>query len=166
MKILIACYSYSGNTLKVAKDLQKELNADLTQIEAVKDKWYLFKVWDSLRGNQVPIKPCIYDLRKYDSLMICCPVWAGRTPAAINEYLSMVKNAKDKNFAVLVTAGSGKNQKATIYIREYLSEQGMNFMGQMLVRADDVKDDGYRENLDLLCKKFQIEDNPEEKSKN
>jgi len=30
MKILIACYSYSGHTLNVAKALKKEINADFT----------------------------------------------------------------------------------------------------------------------------------------
>jgi menaquinone-dependent protoporphyrinogen IX oxidase len=156
MKILVACYSYSGNTLKVAKDLKNNLNADFTQIETVKDKWYLFKVWDSLRGNHVPIKPCKYDLRNYDSLVICCPVWAGRAPAAINEYLSLLKNAKDKDFALLVTAGSDKKQKTTIYMRDYLYQQGMKFMGQILILADDVKKEVYKEKLDLFTKKFQV----------
>ncbi len=130
------------------------MNSELTQIETVKDRWYLFKVWDSLRGNQVPIKPCVNDLRNYDALIVCCPVWAGRTPAAINEYLSMVKNAKDKNFAVLVTAGGDRNQQATVYIREYLTEQGMQFMGQMRILADDVGKENYKEKIDFFSKKF------------
>ncbi|MCE5214658.1 MAG: flavodoxin [Methanobacterium sp.] len=155
MKILIACYSYSGNTLKVVEELKKLLNADLTEIKTVKDRWYLFKVWDSIRGNQVPIKSCINDLRNYDTLIVCCPIWAGRTPAAINEYLSLIKNAKDSNFAVLVTAGSDKKQKATIYIREYLSGQGMNFLGQILILAEDVKKDNFQDKLDIFMKRFQ-----------
>lgn len=160
MKILIACYSYSGNTLKVAKYLQDQLKGDLTEIKSVKNKWYLFNVWDSLRGNLVPIRPCIYDLRNYDTLIVCCPVWASRTPAAINEYLSMLKNAKDKNFSVLVSAGSSKSQNATIYIREYLSNQGMKFMGQIMVKKGDVKKDNYKKNLDLFIKKFKINNKP------
>ncbi len=157
MKILIACYSYSGNTLKVAQKLKNDLKADLTEIKTIKDRWYLLKVWDSLRGNQVPIKQCTSDLRNYDTLIVCCPVWAGRTPAAVNEYLSLLKNAKDNNFAVLVTAGSDKNQKATIYIREYLSEQGMKFMGQILILAEDVQKDDFSDKLDIFIKRFQKE---------
>ena len=157
MKILIACYSYSGNTLKVAQKLKNDLKADLTEIKTIKDRWYLLKVWDSLRGNQVPIKQCITDLRNYDTLIVCCPVWAGRTPTAVNEYLSLLKNAKDNNFAVLVTAGSDKNQKATIYIREYISEQGMKFMGQILILAEDVKKDDFSDKLDIFIKRFQKE---------
>lgn len=155
MNILIAVNSYTGNTFKVARHLQKEFDADLTEIEPVKDKWYLLKIWDSLRGNQVPIKPCINDLSNYDSLIICSPVWAGRTPAAVNEYLSMVKHAKDKSFGVLVTAGGDRKDKATVYIREYLTEEGMNFLGQIKILQDDVKKEIYREKLDIFIKKFQ-----------
>ncbi|WP_052374396.1 flavodoxin [Methanobacterium sp. SMA-27] len=100
MKTLIACYSYSGHPLKVAKKLQKKINADLTEIKTENDKWYLFKIWDSFRANKVPIKNCTTDLMNYDGLILCCPVWAGRTPAAINQYLYELKNVKDKQFAV------------------------------------------------------------------
>jgi menaquinone-dependent protoporphyrinogen IX oxidase len=156
MKILIACYSYTGNTLKVARHLQKELDAELTEIETVKDKWYLFKIWDALRGNIVPIKPCITDLSNYDAVIICSPVWAGRTPAAVNEYLSLIKHAKDKSFAVLVTAGGNRKENATVYIREYLTKEGMNFLGQIRILADEVKKKSYQDKLDLFSKKFKM----------
>jgi multimeric flavodoxin WrbA len=156
MKILIAVYSYSEKTLKVSNDLQKILKADLTRIETLKDKWYLLKIWDSLRGNQVPIKPCINDVSNYDCLIICSPVWALKTPAAINEYLSMIKHAKDKSFAVLVTAGGDKKENTTVYIREYHTEEGMNFLGQIKILSDEVKKETYKEKLDLFSKKFQI----------
>ncbi len=156
MKILIAVYSYSGNTLKLAKDLEKIFKADLTQIKTLKDKWYLLKIWDSIRGNQVPIKPCINDISNYDCLIICSPVWAGRTPAAINEYLSMVKHAKDKSFAVLVSSGGDRKENTTLYIREYLTEEGMNFLGQIKILSDEVKNNRYQEKLDIFSKKFKF----------
>lgn len=155
MKILIACYSYSNNTFQVAKELQKELNSDFTRIETVKDKWYLFKVWDSLRGNLVPIKPCLKDLRNYDTLIVCCPVWVRRTPAAINEYLSQLKNTKDKKFAVLVTSGGSGSRNVAIHIREYLVKQEMEFMGQMSILNDDIKGNKYQEKMNLFTRKFQ-----------
>jgi menaquinone-dependent protoporphyrinogen IX oxidase len=111
LKTLIACYSYSGNTLKVAKKLQKKINADLTEIKTENDKWYLFKIWDSFRSNTVPIKHCTTDLMNYDGLILCCPVWVGRTPAAINQYLSEIKNVKDKQFGVFVTSGGNRSKK-------------------------------------------------------
>lgn len=155
MKILIACYASTGKTFKISKDLEKKLDADLTKIEPVKDKHHIFQVWDALGGKQVPIKPCINDLSNYDALIVCSSVQAGKTPAAVNEYLSIVKHAKDKNFAVIISIKGDKNQKAALYIREYLSEEGMNFLGQMIVLENDVKKVNYKDNLDFFSRKFK-----------
>jgi flavodoxin len=157
LKTLIACYSYSGHTLKVANALKEKINADLTVLETKSDKWYLFKAWDSLRENKVPLKPCKTDLMDYDSLVLCCPVWVGKVPAAINQYLSELKNLKGKQFGVFVTSGGDRSQKATIQIREYLDNQGMHFLGQMRILSKDVEKDKYGEIFDLFSKKFMPE---------
>lgn len=157
MKTLIACYSYSGHTLKVAEALKKKINADLTQIETVNDKWYIFKAWDSFRENRVPIKPCKTDLIDYDSFILCCPVWVGRVPSAINQYLSELKNLKGKQFGVFVTSGGNKSQKATIKMREYLDSQGMHFLGQMRLLTKDVENENFGEIFDIFSKKFIVQ---------
>ena len=157
MKTLIACYSYSGHTLKIAEELKKDINGDLTLIKTEKDKWYLFKAWDSLRENKVPIKPCETDLMEYDSLVVCCPVWAGKVPAAINQYLSELKNLKGKQFGVFVTSGGDGSQKATMQMREYLDDHGMHFLGQMRILTKDVENEKYGEIFDLFAKKFMVD---------
>jgi len=157
MKTLIACYSYSGHTLKVAEKLQKEINADLTRIETEKDKWYLFKALDAIREKNVAIKPCQTDLMEYESLILCCPVWAGKTPGAINQYLSEIKNIKGKEFGVFVTSKGDRSQKATIKMREYLDNQGMKFLGQMRILAKDVEKENFGEIFNIFAKKFMME---------
>jgi flavodoxin len=159
MKTLIACYSYGGHTLKVAQSIQKEINGDLIQIETEKDKWYLRKVWDSIRENKVPIKPCKTDLMDYDALILCCPVWASRTPPAINQYLLELKNLKGKKFGVFVTSGGDRKQKATIKMREFLDLQGMIFLGQMQLQTKEVEKGNYGEVYDIFTKKFVQDEN-------
>jgi flavodoxin len=154
LKTLIACYSYSGHTLKVAEALKKVINADITRIESVKDKWYLFKLFDAIREKKVPIKPCQTDLMSYQSLILCCPVWGGKTPAAINQYLIEIKNVKNKQFGVFVTSGGNRSQKATIQMREYLDKEGMQFVGQMRIVTENVEKEDYGEIFDFFAKKF------------
>lgn len=154
MKTLIACYSYSGHTLKAAKKLQKEIDADLTLIETENDRWYLFKILDSIREKKTPIKPCQTNLMNYDKLVLCCPVWAGKTPAAINQYMIELTNIKGKEFGVFVTSGGRRSQKATIQIREYLDLHGMNFVGQMRLITKDVETGDYGDIFPLFAKKF------------
>jgi flavodoxin len=152
LKTLIACYSYSGHTLKVAEALKKVINADITQITTVKDKWYLFKLMDAIRKKTVPIRPCQTDLMSYQGLILCCPVWGGKTPAAINQYLVEIKNVKE--FGVFVTSGGNRSQKATIQMREYLDKEGMQFLGQMKILTTDVEKENYGEIFDFFAKKF------------
>ncbi len=154
MKTLIACYSYSGHTLKVAEALKTKIDADLTNIKSEKDDWYPLKLWKALREKKVPIKPCQTDLMNYDGFVLCSPVWGGKTPPAINKYLSELINLKGKHFGVFVTSGGNKSQKATMQMREYLDGQGMQFLGQMRLLAKDVDDEKYGEIFDLFAKKF------------
>jgi flavodoxin len=157
MKTLIACYSYSGHTLKVAKKLQKEIGADLTLIETEKDSWYLFKILNSIIEKKKPIKPCQTDLMNYDNLILCCPVWAGKTPAAINQYMYELKNIKGREFGVFVTSGGSRSQNATVQVREYLDLHGMNFLGQMRLITKDVEADNYGEIFPIFAKKFMVQ---------
>ena len=154
MKTLIACYSYTGHTLKVAKKLQEEIGADLTKIQTEKDRWYLFKILDSMMEKKMQIKPCQTDLMHYDKLILCCPVWAGKTPAAVNQYMFELKNIKGKEFGVFVTSGGSRSQNATKQMREYLDLQGMKFIGQMRLITKDVEEDHYGEIFPLFAKKF------------
>jgi len=157
MKTLIACYSYSGHTLKVAKKLQKEIGADLTLIETEKDSWYLFKILNSIMEKKKPIKPCQTDLMNYDNLILCCPVWAGKTPVAINQYMYELKNIKGREFGVFVTSGGSRSQNATVQVREYLDLHGMKFLGQMRLITKDVEADNYGEIFPIFAKKFMVQ---------
>jgi flavodoxin len=154
MKILIACYSYTGNTLQVAEELQKILDADLTRIDPVKNRFYLLKIWGALREHRTEIKPCQTDIMDYDGLVVCCPVWAGKTPAGLNQYLDELKNSKGRKFGVFVTMKGNGNQKAAQQIRENLTEQGMEFLGQMRVTEADLKSGKYKEMVEFFGKKF------------
>ncbi len=68
----------------------------------------------------------------------------------------MVKHAKDKSFAVLVSSGGDRKENTTLYIREYLTEEGMNFLGQIKILSDEVKNNRYQEKLDIFSKKFKF----------
>jgi len=139
MKTLIACYSYSGNTLTVAQKLQELINADLTHIEPEKDRWYVIKAIHAYLEKKWPIKPCITDISEYDCLIVCSPVWAGRATPGVNQYLEELENVSGKKCAALVTMGGDGSQVATIKIREALEEQGMDFIGKLVIRGKDQK---------------------------
>lgn len=148
LKTLIACYSYSGNTYKVASDLKKKLHADFTRIETQSDTNYLFKSINALLKKKTPIKPCSVDMKNYDTIVICSPVWAGRAPPAINEYISKLKNTGGKKFGVLVTYGSSGNRKTVGQIRSALEKEQMYFIDSMSVRQKEIGRGDYATRID------------------
>jgi len=154
LKTLIACYSFTGNTLKVAQELQEKLNADFTPIEPVKDRWYIFKAIDAYRGKRRPIKPCITDIKDYDLLVVCSPVWSGRTPAGVNQYLDELQNVKGKKFAVLVTMGGNPGQLAPTLIKNNLTDEGMEFVTKIEIKQESVQSGGYVAMLDEFINKL------------
>ena len=54
------------------------------------------KVWSALKEQRAPIKPCTTDIKEYDALVVCCPVWAGKSPAGLNQYLDELENIEGK----------------------------------------------------------------------
>ncbi|MGC9517980.1 MAG: flavodoxin family protein [Methanomicrobiales archaeon] len=154
MKTLIACYSFTGTTLTVAKELQKKIDADLTQIEPVNDRWYVIKAVHAYLEKKVPIKPCETDIANYDCLIVCGPIWAGRAPSGILEYLNEVENTKGKKCASLVTMGGNGNEIASNQIKAALEEKGMEFIGRIKLGGKDLKSGNWKSMLEDFSKLF------------
>ncbi|MEZ0481107.1 flavodoxin family protein [Planococcus sp. SSTMD024] len=57
-----------------------------------------------LRSN---IKPMDFSLEKYENIFLGAPVWAGKTPPAINAYLKKA-SFKDKKVWLFLTKGDEK----------------------------------------------------------
>ncbi len=68
MKTLIACYSYSGNTMVAAQRIHENIDADLTRIDPVKNRCNVIKAVHAFLEKKWPIKECITDLVDYDCL--------------------------------------------------------------------------------------------------
>lgn len=143
MKTLIACYSVTGNTLKVAQDLKARLNADFTRIEAQREANYLMKCASALLKRKTPIKPCATDMKDYDLLIVCSPVWASSMPAAVKEYMAELKNCDGKKYAILITYGGVGANRVESHIKKAMLSKKIAFMGSFFVRAKAVAQGAY-----------------------
>jgi flavodoxin len=139
MKTLIACYSYTGNTMVIAQRISENIDADLTRIQPVKDRWYMIKAIHAYLEKKWPIEDCITDLSEYDCLLLCCPIWAGRVPPGVNQYISQLEDVKGKKLAVMVTMGGDGKEIASEQIKTALELQGMQFIGNLKITGKDQK---------------------------
>lgn len=142
MKKLIAFYSRTGNTRKVATELSKLLKCDCEEIVDAKNRYgiigYLRGGKDAVQKNLTIINTPKKKPGKYDLIILGTPVWGAKMVPAIRTYIEKHKADFDK-MAFFCTMGgsggkktmedmaifSGKRPKATMELltREIIKEE-------------------------------------------
>ena len=125
MKKLIAYFSASGETKKIAYLLKEELEADIFEIEpAIKysdadlnwmDKNSRSSVEMKNKDSRPEIKNTI-DTRDYDVIYIGFPIWWYQAPTIINTFLESI-DTKDKIIVPFATSGGSKMGKTNEYLK-------------------------------------------------
>ncbi|MFA5347518.1 MAG: hypothetical protein WC294_05235, partial [Methanoregula sp.] len=128
MIIRIAYFSWKGHTEKVATALARLLDAELVRIEPLHEFNIAIggmKAWLVMKS---PIKPCKTNLAGFNELIIATPVWSGKVPPYVNEYLSEVSGGEEKPFSVIVEMGGRGSESAIAAVRKQLDKKGMRFV--------------------------------------
>ena len=115
MKTLIAYYSRSGATRKVAEELARVLHADLDEIRSGRSYRGLFGFLrggrDSMRGYLPAIEPTAHAPADYDLVILAAPLWAGKAAPPIRTYLRAHK-ADIKRIGFVLTHNDSSPKQA------------------------------------------------------
>lgn len=111
MKILVAYYSRTGTTKKVAESISKLLKCDCEEILDVKSRagpiGYIKSGKEATLKKLALIKPTKKDPKKYDLVIIGTPVWAFTMSSPIRTYISGNKDFFKKLAFFCTMGGSG-----------------------------------------------------------
>jgi flavodoxin len=109
MRTLIAYYSLTGTTRKLAERAAQELGADVAEIRAPRYRpgvsVYFRGSSDSLRGRLPPIEVTGQPPESYDFVLVMAPVWAGHASPPIRAYLDQ-NRGKFKRAGFVLTCGA------------------------------------------------------------
>ena len=141
MKTLIAYYSRTGTTRKVAEEISKQLNADIEEIIDLKNRkgaiGYIISGKDATLKKLTKIKELKKDPKDYDIVVIGTPVWAFSMAPAVRMYL---KKAKIKKVALFSTFASSKGN---IFSEMKKLLPGTKILGHIGIVASDIKNKTY-----------------------
>lgn len=104
-KSLIVYYSWVGNTEVAAKVIQRLTGFDINRIQEKKNRkagHIAGGAMGAFLGLKSKIKPMDFTLSAYKNIFLGVQVWAGKTPPAVNRYLSNVC-LKDKKVWLFIT---------------------------------------------------------------
>jgi flavodoxin len=138
MRTLIAYYSYSGNTHKVAEVLRGCLAArgevEMARLQGVDENGNFFRqAARAFKRVRARIAPVQEDLSAYDLVCIGTPVWAFGPAPSVNAFLDRCTGVKGKRIVLFCTSGGGGISKTFKYMKECLSAKGCDSFAELSV---------------------------------
>ncbi|MGM9907573.1 flavodoxin [Limosilactobacillus sp.] len=120
-KILIATYSWSGQTAKVAKKLAQLLDgAETYEIAVAADTFDsdMFKTdaiaTDQIKNNRYPaLTTPVPEVSQYDLILVGSPVWRGAPATPVHTFLESIQGFSGKVAPFYTDAGSANGFEDT-----------------------------------------------------
>lgn len=114
-KVLVAYFSATGTTKKVAQNLAKAVNADIYEIKPLTPytsadlNWHDSNSRSSVEMNDKSARPEIaednFSVKDYDIIYLGFPIWWGTAPRIINTFLEK-QDFANKKIIIFATSGS------------------------------------------------------------
>ncbi len=154
MKILIAYYSRTSTTAKVAKKIQVSLNCDMEEIIDKTDRsgfiGYIKSCYTAMRETTAKIEPIKKDPSEYDLVIIGTPVWAA---TMANPVLTYIKENKTKfnNVSFFCTCGGSGYDKTFAKMEDFSNKTPLNtlYLTQTEIKSSfDSKIEDFTEKIE------------------
>ena len=150
-KILVAYFSASGVTEKVAGELSKANNADLFEIQpeapytAADLDWTNKQSRSTLEMKDTSCRPKtvgkVENMEQYDTVFVGFPIWWGREPSVVDTFLDAY-DFNDKKIVPFCTSGGSGIGKTAERIRSIVGENVSVDTGKRLggdISEEDLK---------------------------
>lgn len=128
-KKLVAYFSASGVTARLAKDIAKATGADLFEIVPVQPYTDAELNWknplarcnrEKMGKKDVPVKDKVENMDEYDTVYLGFPIWYWGAPNVINTFVKQY-DLSGKKIVLFATSGGSGIGKTAEKLRPYLS---------------------------------------------
>lgn len=112
MKNLVAYYSWSGNTARLAKRIAKEFQADLFDIGDPNGTFHagMYETADiddrMKRSGQIPQINPLPDINQYDQILVGGPVWTYQVAGPVVAFLHQIQGYKGRIYPFYTSVGN------------------------------------------------------------
>ena len=154
MKVLIAYFSWTGMTEKVADRIAKNLSKQEVEVRRMmpsKQRGYL--AWLTLSlfpGSRVKIQQLDCDLSGFDLVMMGSPKWTLSCPP-FNEFLGRLRNQLGKKVVYFMTYGGFDQERFARRAVSRLNALGCQVVDVLLVKRRLVETGEYAGVVDQFC---------------
>jgi flavodoxin len=148
-EVLVAYYSRTGTTERLARALADRLGAEFDRIETPTSYagpiGFAKGIWHSLRGVSPPIRRGL-DPRRFRVVVVCSPVWAGRLAGPPRTYIRQA--GKIQRLCGAAVSGAGGRQER--FFREMERLGGQDGIPRLSLAQRQVAGGGFEGLLDAF----------------
>lgn len=160
---LIAYYSRTGVTAKVATELARRCGADVERIEDLHPRngatGYLRSTWEAVLKVPTGIAPSHHRPADYPLIVLGTPVWGGQLSSPMRSYI-LRQREQFRHVAMFCTMGGSDGQDVLTSMAEMCNR--LRVAG-MCLRRDDVLAGRHTGELDDFADQLMIVQNGERK---
>ncbi len=130
-KKLVAYFSASGVTAKLAKNLAEAIDADLFEIKPVNLYSEADQNWknplarcnkEKLGKKDVPVSGVVENMAEYDTVYLGFPIWYWAAPNVVNTFVKQY-DFSHKKVVLFATSGGSDMGKTAEKLRPYLGSE-------------------------------------------
>jgi flavodoxin len=123
-KILVACFTRTGNTKVIAHQIRRAVKADLFEIEPAAsypedyEQTVAQAVHERDSGVRPPLKANVTDIRAYNAVFLGFPIWGETAPPVIRSFLSQ-HDLSGKTLVPFITHGGYGPGRSMAVVKEH-----------------------------------------------
>ena len=130
-KKLVAYFSASGVTAKLAKELAEAIDADLFEIKPVEPYSEADQNWknplarcnkEKIGKKEVPVSGIVENMDEYDTVYLGFPIWYWAAPNVVNTFVKQY-DFSHKKVVLFATSGGSDMGKTAEKLQPYLGSE-------------------------------------------
>jgi hypothetical protein len=156
VRLLVAYFSYTGNTRHVAQALverlQRSCAVEIVEIIPTHKRSYLhWLAYSFVPGSEVQIENPEMELSGYDAVLLGFPKWTFSCPP-VNRFIRKLRGTEVPKFFIFMTCG-GFDEKRFLrsFIRK-LAGMGCNAAESMTVKRNEIQREAHGTAVDSFVK--------------
>ena len=160
-RLLVAYYSYTGNTKHIAQALAKRLrnscDVEIVEIVPTRRRWYLhWLAYSFVPDSEVEIENPEVELSQYDVILLGFPKWTFSCPP-LNRFIRKLRSLNKPRFYLLMTCGGFDEQRFLDSFTRKLARMGCNITGSLTIERKQIQRETYCRSVDSFVKRIQEE---------
>jgi hypothetical protein len=158
-RLLIAYFSYTGNTRRIAQALSEKLqqsyDVEIAEIVPTRKRSYLhWLAYSFVPDSEVEIENLETELSRYDVVLLGFPKWTFSCPP-LNRYIRKLRSLSKPRFYLFMTCGGFDEQRFLNNMTCKLTKMDCSIVESLTVKRKQIQSGTYAQSVDSFVRRLQ-----------